>query len=71
MPPDRITSKSSMLSAPAAMPAMIEVSFPAEFTPADLTLEVLNRTRSAISADNPDRSARAITGTRPAHDTKC
>jgi hypothetical protein len=33
MPPDRITSKSSMLSAPAAMPAMIEVSFPAEFTP--------------------------------------
>ena len=27
MPPARITSRSAMLSAPAAMPAMIEVSF--------------------------------------------
>ena len=26
-----------MLSAPAAIPAMIEVSFPAGFTPADFT----------------------------------
>jgi hypothetical protein len=60
-----------MLSAPAAIPAMIEVSFPAGFTPADLTLDDLNRTRCSISADNPARSASPITGTRPANDTRC
>ena len=45
IPPERITSRSSMLSAPAAIPAMIEVSFPAGFAPAEATLDVLNLTR--------------------------
>ena len=71
IPPERITSRSSMLSAPAAIPAMIEVSFPAGFTPAEATFDTLNLTRCPISSDSPARSARAITGTRPAHDTKC
>ena len=39
IPPARIRSRSSMQSAPAAIPAMIEVSFPAGFTPAEATLE--------------------------------
>jgi len=60
-----------MQSAPAAIPAMIEVSFPAGFTPAEATLDVLNRTRSPISPAKPVRSAKPITGTRPAHETKC
>ena len=60
-----------MQSAPAAIPAMIEVSFPAGFTPAEATLDVLNLTRSAISSGRPARSANPITGTRPAHDTRC
>jgi hypothetical protein len=59
-----------MLSASAAIPAMIEVSFPAGFTPADLTLDPVNRTRSAINSDSPARSANPISGTRPAHDTR-
>ena len=70
MPPARITSKSSMQSAPAAIPAMTEVSLPAGFTPADLTLVDLNSTRSASRSDRPARSANAITGTSPAHDTR-
>ena len=37
IPPERITCRSSMLSAPAAIPAMIELSFPAGFTPAETT----------------------------------
>ena len=60
-----------MQSAPAAIPAMIEVSFPAGFTPAEATLQDLNLTRCPISSDNPARSANPITGTRPAHDTRC
>jgi hypothetical protein len=70
MPPERITSRSSMLSAPAAIPAMIEVSLPAGFTAADFTLVDWIATRSSISCDKPACSASAITGTRPAHDTK-
>jgi hypothetical protein len=71
MPPERITSRSSMLSAFAAIPAMIEVSFPAGFTPADATRLDSSLTRSAISSDSPACSANAITGTSPMHDTKC
>src|SRR3954452_17483524 len=70
MPPERITSKSSMQSAPAAIPAMIAVSFPGGFTAADLTREDLITTRSVTSSDKPASSASAITGTRPAHDTR-
>ena len=59
-----------MLSASAAIPAMIEVSFPAGFTPADLTLDPVNRTRCSISSDNPACSANPISGAKPAHDTR-
>lgn len=60
-----------MLSAPAAIPAMIEVSFPAGFTPAEATRVEASLTRSATSSDSPACSANAITGTSPAHDTRC
>jgi hypothetical protein len=50
---------------------MIEVSLPAGFTAADLTLLCLIATLAEISSDRPACSASAITGTRPAHDTKC
>ncbi len=59
-----------MLSAPAAIPAMIDVTLPAGFTAADFTLVVEIATRSAISSDRPACSASAITATRPAHDTR-
>ena len=59
-----------MLSAPAAIPAMIEVILPAGFTPADSTRTVLISSRCASSPDRPARSARAITGTSPANDTR-
>ena len=70
IPPERITSRSSMLSASAAIPAMIEVSFPAGFTPAEATLDVRILTLSSINADKPARSASPISGARPAHDTR-
>jgi hypothetical protein len=70
IPPERITSRSSMLSAPAAIPAMIEVIFPAGFTAADLTRVASNATRSETSSDSPARSASAITGPSPANDTR-
>jgi hypothetical protein len=58
-----------MLSAPAAIPAMIEVNFPTGFTPADATLLDASDTRPAISSDRLVCSASAIAGTRPAQDT--
>ena len=61
-----------MLSALAVIPAMIEVSFPAGFTPAEATRigdSESSPTRSATSAESPACSANAITGTSPAHDT--
>jgi len=58
-----------MLSAPAAIPAMIADSFLAEFAPAAATRHVFHRTRCPISSDRPVRSAKPITGTKPAHDT--
>jgi hypothetical protein len=59
-----------MLSAPAAIPAMIEVSFPAGLTPADLTAVERSTTFSPISSESPACSARPITGASPAHDTR-
>jgi Resolvase, N terminal domain len=53
-------------SAPAAIPAMTEVSFPTGFTPADFTVVVRNPTRAAISPGRPARSASASTGASPA-----
>jgi hypothetical protein len=51
---------------------MIEHSLPAGFTPADLTRVACGSiaTLLAISSDRPARSARPITGTKPAHDTR-
>jgi hypothetical protein len=49
---------------------MIAVNLPAGFTPADLTRVALTATLLEISSDKPARSASAITGTRPAHDTR-
>jgi hypothetical protein len=69
-PPERTTCKSSMLSAPAAIHAMIEVSFPAGFTPADATRAEASPTRSQIRASSPACSANAITGTSPTRETK-
>jgi hypothetical protein len=59
-----------MKSPLAAIPAMIELSLPAGFTPADSILVVLNATFAAINSDSPACSANAIHGTNPAHDTK-
>ncbi len=59
-----------MLSAPAAMPATIAVSLPAGLAPAEGTVVAVNATLPATSSDRPACSARAITGTRPAHDTR-
>ena len=64
IPPQRITSRSSMQSAPAAIPAMIEVSFPAGFAPAEATRQVLNTDPLARSAP-PGRSARPIPSPGP------
>ena len=68
IPPERITSRSSILSAPAAIPAMIEVSFGAGFTPAEATFVFAGsiRTLSVIKVDRPVCSVSAITGTKPA-----
>jgi hypothetical protein len=51
---------------------MIEVSFPAGFAPADLTLVAVGSifTRSLISSDSPARSASANSGASPANDTR-
>jgi hypothetical protein len=61
-----------MQSAPHAIPAMIDVSFPAGFTPADRTFVAYGsiRTRSPIKSDSPARSANASTGANPADDTR-
>src|SRR6266508_4063295 len=59
-----------MLSAPAAIPAMIEVSLPAGFAPAEATRVAVIATLVEISSDRPASSASAITGASPTHDTR-
>jgi hypothetical protein len=61
-----------MHSAPAAIPATIDVSLPAGFIPADATRVACGSiaTFAAISSDRPARSAKPITGARPANDTR-
>src|SRR5690242_226363 len=61
-----------MQSAPANMPAMTVVSFPAGFTPAERTFVAAGsmRTRFSISSDNPARSASISAGASPANDTR-
>jgi hypothetical protein len=70
MPPDRITSTSSMQSAPAHMPAISVPSLGAGFADPDLIRGALMWTLSPSRARSPVCSANAITGTSPAHDTR-
>jgi hypothetical protein len=57
---------SSMLSAPATIPPTSEATFNPEFAP----LSVATDRRSSVSVRRPAASARAITGTSPADDTR-
>lgn len=66
MPPWRSTTMSSMLSAPAAMPATSEEIF----NPAWAPLSVGTRTCSSANSRRPACSAKAISGTRHATDTR-
>lgn len=63
LPPERSTSRSSMLSAPTSIPATIVRNFAATF--ADATF-----TPCANRAENPTDSANSSTGTKPAADTR-
>ena len=58
---------SSMLSAPAAMPATRHGIFRRALTPQSPPGRTCSATRSA----SPARCASAITGTSPARDTRC
>jgi hypothetical protein len=66
MPPWRSRAMSSMLSAPAAMPATSEDTF----SPALAPLSVGTVIRSSASSRRPALRASAISGTRPAADTR-
>jgi len=59
-----------MLSAPAAIPAMIEVSFGVGFAAPEGTRSQPNVTYSSSSRDSPACSANASSGTSPACDTR-
>lgn len=60
---------SSMLSAPAHIPAIRVVSFGAGFAAPDFTREVVIDTFSASRSASPVCSDSVITGTSPAHET--
>ena len=64
--PCRSTSVSSILSAPAVIPATRHPTFSPAFTPAGRPILTCSPARSA----RPQRCASAITGTRPARDTR-
>jgi len=66
IPPWRNTAMSSMLSAPATIKPIRE----ATFKPALAPLSVATVRRSSVSVHKPAASASAITGTRPAADTR-
>src|SRR4029077_16226283 len=70
VPPARSTPASSMLSAPQAIAAIIDVNFPTGFTAPDFTRVDGRSTRSSINRERPACSASSNTGTRPAADTK-
>ena len=71
MPPLRTTSMSSILSAPAHMPATTVASFGAGLAAPDLIRGTAIRTFSPSRRPRPVCSANVITGTSPAHDTRC
>ena len=56
----------SMVSAPATIPATNAATFTSGLDPADPG----TRTWAAVRSCNPARSAKAMTGIRPAHDTR-
>jgi hypothetical protein len=64
--PCRNTSRSSMLSAPPIIPATIPGTFTCGFTPHRPPIPTCSSTRPA----RPARCASAITGTKPASDTR-
>src|SRR5665648_230423 len=66
IPPWRSRSMASMVSAPATIPATNAATFTAGFGPADPG----TRTWVAARSCSPARSARVMTGIRPAHDTR-
>jgi hypothetical protein len=70
IPPDRTTSRSSMLSAPAASPATTDISFAVGLAAPDLTRSLVNRTCSSSNRDRPACSANSSNGTRPTCDTR-
>lgn len=70
VPPARIMSTSSMLSAPVNIPPMIEVSFPTGLTAPDFTRVLGTSTHSPINSESPACSASSNTGTNPADDTR-
>src|SRR4051812_28883938 len=64
-------SRSSMLSAPAHIPATRVVSFGDGLADPDLIRGSAIRILAANNCDSPLWVASVITGTRPAHDTRC
>src|SRR6478609_8113366 len=70
IPPLRTTSRSSMLSAPAHMPAITVVNFGDGLADPDLILGTGIRILSANNCGRPVWAANVMTGTSPAHDTR-
>ena len=70
IPPLRTTSRSSMQSAPAHIPAISVASFGAGLAEPDLIRGAAMQTLSARSCASPVPAANSITGTSPAHDTR-
>src|SRR6185436_14412631 len=71
MPPERTTSRSSMLSAPAHIPAINVANFGEGLADPDLIFGAGMQILSANSSGSPVWVARVMTGTSPAHDTRC
>ena len=70
IPPDRSTSMSSILSAPAHIAAIRVVNFGAKFAAPDVIFGAAIETLSASSSLRPVWSARAMIGSSPAHETR-
>src|SRR3954468_10609054 len=71
IPPERTTSMSSMQSAPTHIPAINVVSFGDGLAAPDLIFGAGMHTLSANSCGSPVWVASVMTGTSPAHDTRC
>ena len=71
IPPERTISRSSILSAPAHIPAITVVSYGDGLADPDLIRGCAIRTLSATSSKSPVWATGVITGNSPAHDTRC